>query len=174
VALETERLTRDARRAFVRYDDLLADWSREVTRVGEQLRLPLLRDLDRSAFPAIDGFVDPSLHRNRATWDGADVPVRLRDLAEDAWNRLQPLADAGGDTAAVRAALDEARGAFQALYAEAEQIAQSSITAAKPRGGGGRAAPPRPPSLRGRVARRVPVRYRRMLRRAARSLRRPS
>jgi hypothetical protein len=75
----------------------------------------------------------------------------------------------------VRAALDEVREAFQNLYSEAEGIVQSSITAAKPR----RAATPdpatpRPPaSLRVRVARRVPVRYRRVLRRAVRSMRRP-
>ena len=176
VALETERLTRGARRGFVRYDDLLADWSREVVRIGDQLGMPLLRDLDRAAFPQVDGFVDPSLHRNRATWEGANVPVALRDLTEQAWQRLQPLAAAGGDTAEVRAALDATRASFQALYAEAEQIAQSSITAAKPRRGGGaeRAAPARPASLRGRVARRVPVRYKRVLRRAVRSLRRPT
>jgi hypothetical protein len=177
VALETERLTRDARRAFVRYEDLLADWAREVARVGTQLELPLLRDVDRSAFPQIDGFVDPSLHRSRATWADANVPAALRDLAEESWRRLQPLAGAdGGDTPAVRAALDETRASFQVLYAEAEQIAQSSITAAKPRGGAGpgRAAAARPTSLRVRVAHRLPVRYRRMLRRAVHSLRRTS
>jgi hypothetical protein len=177
VALETELLTRDARRAFVRYEDLLADWAGEVVRLGGQLELPRLRALDRAAFPQVDGFVDPSLHRNRATWEDANVPERLRELAEDAWQRLQPLAGPDGDTAAVRAALDEARASFQALYAEAEQIAQSSITAAKPRRGGGgpgRAAPGPPASLRRRVTRRVPVRYKRMLRRAVRSLRRPT
>jgi len=176
VALETERLTRGARRAFLRYDDLLADWSREVARVGAQLDLPLLRDLDRSAFPEVDGFVDPSLHRNRATWEDANVPAPLRELAEEAWQRLQPLAAAGGDTPEVRAALDEARASFQTLYAEAEQIAQSSITAAKPRrgDGSGRPAPAPPASLRRRVARRVPIRYKRILRRAVRSLRRPT
>ena len=34
VMLETEYATRDSRRVFVRYDDLLADWSGEMARVG--------------------------------------------------------------------------------------------------------------------------------------------
>jgi hypothetical protein len=174
VALETERLTRDARRAFVRYEDLLSDWRRELTRAGGELDLPLLRDLDRSAHPDVDGFVDPSLHRNRVTWDDANVPVRLRDLAEDTWQRLQPLATTGGDGPAVRAALDDARDSFQALYAEAEEIAQSSITAAKPRAAAARPRTSGQASLRVRVARRVPARYRRVLRRAVHSLRRRS
>jgi hypothetical protein len=173
VALETERLTRDARRAFVRYEDLLGDWAREVARVGERLQLPLLRDVDRSAHPQVDGFVDPTLHRSRVTWEDVKVPAQLRDLAEDAWQRLQSLAGADGDTPDARAALDETRAAFQRFYAEVEEIAQSSITAAKPRAGADRAARG-PAALHVRVARRMPVRYRRLLRRAVRSLRRPS
>ena len=41
VALETELVTRGHRRAVVRYDDLLADWRREIARIGELLALPL-------------------------------------------------------------------------------------------------------------------------------------
>jgi hypothetical protein len=176
VALETERLTRGARRAFVRYDDLLADWQREVARVGARLELPFLRELGPEGIARVDGFVDPTLHRNRVTWDDVQVPAGLRDIAEDAWQRLQPLVDPEGDTPEARAALDETRAAFQRFYTEAEEIAQSSITAAKPRRGGEarRAAPAPPAPLRVRVARRFPVRYRRKLRRALRSLRRPS
>lgn len=175
VALETERLTRDSRRAFVRYEDLLADWARELARVGERLELPLLRDVQRAAFAQVDGFVDPTLHRNRVTWDDVKVPAQLRELGEEAWQRLQALAGPGGDHPAARAALDDSRAAFQGYYAEVEEVAQSSITAAKPRrGGGARAAATEPAPLRVRVARRMPVRYRRLLRRAVGSLRRPS
>jgi hypothetical protein len=175
VALETEHLTRDARRAFVRYDDLLADWALQVARVGARLELAQLRDVARSAFPQVDGFVDPSLHRHRTTWEDVKVPAQLRDLAEDAWQRLQPLVDPDGDTPEARAALDEVRAAFQVFYTETEEIAQSSITAAKPRTAGTSVPEPQTPpaSLRVRVARRVPVRHRRLLRRAVRLLRRP-
>jgi hypothetical protein len=85
------------------------------------------------------------------------------------WQQVMGLARAEGDAEAAREALDTARAAYARLYAEAEAIAQSSITAVKPRRR--RRAPQAPPSLRVRLARRVPVRYRKRLRRAVRSLR---
>jgi hypothetical protein len=164
VLLETEHATRGAQRAFVRYEDLLADWVGEVARVGRALEVPALASVER--VPEVDRFVDPTLHRNRVRWDELDVPAHLRDLAEDAWGRAQALT--AEDTPAVRASLDEVRAAYRELYAEAEAIAQSSVTAAKPRR---RRAQEPTPSLRIRLARRVPVRYRRRLRSAVRSLR---
>jgi hypothetical protein len=165
VMLQTEHATRGTRRAFTRYEDLLADWVPEVRRVGALLDAPVLAGVDRDAHPEIDRFVDPALHRNRVRWDALDVPAQLRDLAEDAWRLMQPLADADADAAATRTALDEARDAYRALYAGAEAIAQSSVTAATPRAGPGAPAP----SLYVRLARRVPPRYRRRLRRAVRA-----
>ena len=170
IALETERVTRGDRRAFVRHSDLLADWRKEVTRVGELLDLPLITDgIAPEHAAAVDAFVDPGLHRNRVRWDELDVPPRLEELAERAWQELQPLADPGGDTEAVQATLDATRDAYRALYAEAESIAQSSVTAAKRSGGARKPAPkppPAPPTLKVRIARRIPVEYRRRIRRA--------
>jgi hypothetical protein len=185
VILETERVTREAPRAFVRYEDLLADWEGECRRIGAALDLPVLAGLERSAFPAVDTFVDPTLHRARVRWDALDVPERLESMAEDVWGRLQPLAAADGDAPERRTELDAAHRAYGALYAEAEAIAQSSVTAAKPRRGAGRQGAGRegagatvrrtgragPVSLRVRIARRVPKPYRRRLRAALRSLR---
>jgi hypothetical protein len=156
VMLETEHLTRGAPRAFVRYEDLLADWAREIAALGARLDSAALRDVDRERFPQVDRFVDPTLHRSRVRWDELDVPPRVRDMAEEVWELVQRRDDLDP------AALDAARSAYVALYAEAEAIAQSSVTAAKPRRK--RAKEP-PPSLRVRLARRVPVRYRRRLRR---------
>jgi hypothetical protein len=169
VSLETERATRGALRAFVRYDDLLAAWRPEVTRTGEALELDLLRAPDPERAARVEAFVDPSLHRNRTTWDAFDVPDRVRELADEVWLALQPLADPAPDVGRAERALDDARTRYQQLYAEAEAIAQSSVTAAKRRRGPARkppAAPPPPASLRVRVARRVPVRYRRAIKRA--------
>jgi hypothetical protein len=117
----------------------------------------------------VDGFVDPTLHRNRVTWDDLDepVPAALRAVAETAWERLQPLA-ADGDTAAIRATLDETRAAYGALYGEAEAIAQSSIRAARPRRKQAQ-VPVEPPALYVRLARRVPARYRKGVRRLLRT-----
>lgn len=168
VALETERVTRGKRRAFVRYEDLLAGWRSEVDRVGELLDLPLITGgIPAQRAAAVDAFVDPGLHRNRVGWEELDVPARVEELAEQAWAQLQRLAVAGGDTPGAQAPLDASRDAFGVLYAEAEAIAQSSMTAVK-RGGGKRppAAASAPPTLRVRVARRIPPGYRRRLRRA--------
>jgi hypothetical protein len=173
VMLETERATRDAPRAFVRYEDLLDDWKREVTRVGGLLDIPLLAAPQPDRAQAADSFVDPTLHRNRVRWDELDVPASVERLAESVWVALQPLAEPG-DAAAAQSALDPARSDYLTLYAEAEAIAQSSVNAAKRRGGGsgGKAGGPGAPSLRVRIARRVPARHRRRLRRMLGALRR--
>jgi hypothetical protein len=149
LTLETERATRGSKRAFVRYEDLLEDWPREVRRVGGLIESPKLAAVEHN--PEVDAFVDPSLHRNRIVWEELHVPASIRDLAEDVWQRLQPLAR--GDRA--DAQLDEARAAYDALYAEAEAIAQSSITAAKPRKRPAKPQPSAPPSLKARLARRA-------------------
>src|ERR671934_418837 len=57
VMLETERKTREIPRAFVRYEDLLADWERALRRAGAGLGDPLMAGIDRSRFPAVDEFV---------------------------------------------------------------------------------------------------------------------
>ncbi len=171
ITLETERATRGKRRAFVRYTDLLEDWPREVNRLSDRLDLPTLAGVDRESSPAVEGFVDPTLHRNRLDWDRFDVPARVRDMAESVWLELQPLADPDGDTPELHARLDAARAAYAELYKEAEDIAQSSVTAAKPRKKPAKAkatGPKAPPSLRVRVARRVPAPLRRRVRRALR------
>jgi hypothetical protein len=153
VMLQTEHSTRGAKRAFVGYDDLLDDWVREIRRIGTQLDVPRLAAVDR--VPEVDAFVDPTLHRNRTTWGELDVPAPVRDLAEQAWAHVQ---------AQDQAALDADRAAYVELYREAEAIAQCSIMAARPIKRP-KAAPPAPPTLRVRVARRIPAPYRKRLRR---------
>jgi hypothetical protein len=173
VMLETEHSTRAAPRAFVRYEDLLADWPSEIRRVGELTGDPLLAGLERSRFPAVDEFVDPTLHRNRIGWEQHEVPESVRELADGVWELVQGLARPGGDASATYEGLDVARTAFAALYGEAEAIAQSSVTAAG-RGrakGKGRKAPAADPTLRVRLMRRIPARYRRRVRTTLRSLR---
>jgi hypothetical protein len=159
VMLETERKTRELPRAFVRYEDLLADWDRELRRAGTALGDPMLMGMQRTTFPAVDEFVDPSLHRQRRGWEDLEVPDRVRDLAERVWSEFQPLADQGGDTGELRATLDRSHREYNELYREAEAIAQSSVTAVKPR----KKAPPA--TLRVRVARRIPPGARRQIRR---------
>jgi hypothetical protein len=155
VMLQTEHATRGDRRAFVSYYDLMREWVPPIRRLGAQLDVPRLAAVDH--VPEVDAFVDPTLHRNRTTWEDLDVPARVRDLAEQAWEHVQ---------AEDQAALDADRSAYAELYGEAEAIAQCSIMAARPiRRVKAPAAPPAAPTLRVRIARRIPAPYRRRLRR---------
>jgi hypothetical protein len=155
VMLETERATRGAARAYIRYEDLLADWRAQMTRVGEELDLPLLKDIAPEAAAAVDAFVDPGLHRARTGWDELDVPESVRELCERVWG----LFVAGPETAPPD--LDDALDRYRRLYREAEAIAQPSVTAVRPR----KKAPP--PTLRVKIARRIPKPVRSRLRRLA-------
>lgn len=174
VMLETERATRGSRRAFVRYEDLLGDWHGQLARIGDVLDLPLIKAIEPDRAAAIEEFVDPSLQRSRGGWEGHDVPASVRELADRVWAQLELLADPAADTGAVAAELDAARAAYAELYGEAEAIAQSSVTAVKPRRRKPAKAPEPPPgalaALKVRVARRLPPSYRKRLRGAIRAL----
>jgi hypothetical protein len=111
------------------------------------------------------------LRRSRVGWEELDVPRAIRDMAEEVWEQLQTLAEPGADAVAAQRRLDASRSSYDDVYAEAESIAHSSVTASKPR----RAKPPPPPppsNLRARLPRRIPKRYRTGLRSLAASLRR--
>jgi hypothetical protein len=164
MTLETERSTRGTRRAFVRYEDLLAGWETEIRRVGQLTGDPALARATRAEFPSVDEFVDPTLHRNRVDWDSHDVPASVRALADEVWETVQGLARLDGDSQAAHERLDGARAAYTTLYAEAEAIAQSSVTAAKRGRGKGARKPAAPPTLRVRLLRLIPAKHRRRLR----------
>ena len=115
VTLHAEHATRGARRAFVRYDDLLEDWAREVSRCGEMLDVPLLAGIDRARHPDVDGFVDPALRRSAVGWDGVRLPPALQTMSEEVWTQMSGLAEPAGDSEAARARLDASRRALQDL-----------------------------------------------------------
>jgi hypothetical protein len=115
VALHAEHATRGARRAFVRYHDLLDDWAREVSRCGELLEVPSLAAVDHADHPDVDAFVDPTLHRPAIGWDGVRLPAALQATCEDVWNQMSGLAEAGGDNEDARSRLDTARVALTDL-----------------------------------------------------------
>ena len=170
--LQTERATRGTPRAFVRYEDLLADWEAEIRRTGRLIGASDLAAVDRGAHPEIERFVDPTLHRNRVGWESLDVPLRVRELADHVWEQIQDLARPDGDVAGEWPALEAARQSYGELYAEAEAIAHSSVSAARRRGiaQASQATRPPPASLRVRIARRIPKRYRRRLRKALKAV----
>lgn len=136
VTLHTELATRGARRAFVRYDALLEDWSREISQVGRLLDVPWLAEVERARHPAVEAFVEPGLRRASVGWDEVSVPPVLREQVDLVWDLVSAIAEPkNGDSDAVQASLDEARAAYVRLYGEAEAIAQSSVTAVKPKRG---------------------------------------
>ena len=140
IMLETEHATRGKRRVFVRYDDLLTDWRGQVARTAAALDLPQLASLTPEVEAEIDALVDPTLHRQRKSFDDIGVPQLVQQVAEPVWEQLVDLAGPDEGGAEVAAALDASRAGYHAFYAEIESIAQSSLHAL--RGSGGRAAKP--------------------------------
>ena len=57
-------------RAFIRYDDLLADWRTALKQVSDQLDLALPLDEDHG----LDAFLDPGMRRSQLTWDDIVLP----------------------------------------------------------------------------------------------------
>ena len=137
--LFTERATRESQRVFVRYEDLLDDWTSSVARVGDQLELRVIQDAPAATIVGVHDFVDRNLSRSRAKWEDFDLPESLREQVDQVWELLSQLADAKFDEVLLEQ-FDAARAAYIALYEDAEAIAQSSIAASarsSSRGGGG-------------------------------------
>jgi len=133
--LHTERGTResvaDGGRVFVRYADLLDDWTKTTMQVGEQLQLHHVLHANSEQIRDGHRFVDPSLRRMTQSLGDLGLPSRLHELTAETWNELNKLAEPGGDTADVHATLDQLREAYTDLYAESEAISRSSVVAAE-------------------------------------------
>ena len=153
--LYTERATRAEPRAFIRYDDMLDDWTKVVVSVGEKLDLDPITRANAHMIRAADAFVDRSLARRPVSWEGMDVPEDLRAQIEGAWELLDGLADKDGADERLMAELDAARVRYIHYYAQAEAVTESTVKAAV------RAAEARRAGGLRALARRVPNRYRR-------------
>ena len=129
--LHTERATRGQARRFVRYSDLLADWTQPVFALGEAFDLQAVKTAMANDIARVHTFIDPSLRRVTLTWDDVQVPAALRDLAEETWQTLDALADEGGDTADAHERSDQLRVAYDEMYADAEAFAHSTTLAAR-------------------------------------------
>jgi len=129
--LFTERATRDYRRAFIRFGDLLEDWTQPIARISAQFDVPTLVNARARDQAAADSLVDRSLHRSTATWEDLDVPEGLVHLAEQVWKDLLPLTGTeAGDRHAALARLDKHREEYVSFYRHAEHVAQSTTLAA--------------------------------------------
>jgi hypothetical protein len=161
--LHTERATRGRPRAFVLFDDLIADWSGTVGGIDAAVGLPPIHEAGSQDLARADQLVDPNLRRSQGTWDALAVPGPLQELTERVWKTLLSLVIGSGDPAR-DGDLDALRDEYRDFYGAAEAICESSILAARREGlgrgaeraalNGGRA------SLALRIARLVPARYR--------------
>lgn len=132
--LHTERATRGQARAFVRYADLLADWTQPVFALGEAFDLQGVKTAMANDIAQVHKFIDPSLRRVTLTWEDVEVPAPLRDLAEETWRTLDALATEDGDTAEAHAASDRLRVTYDQMYADAEAFAHSTALASRREG----------------------------------------
>ncbi|MEP9362469.1 sulfotransferase [Nocardioides sp. CN2-186] len=129
--LGTERATRGADRAFVRYHDLLDDWVATTDHLAANLGLVL--DLDRArSTREIDRFVDPGLRRVRLTWSDLDLPAAVAEQARETWTLLDRLAESGSpaDPGTVER-LDLVHAAHAHGYRQAEATVRSSLRAVR-------------------------------------------
>lgn len=129
--LSAELMSRPHPRAFVAYDDLLADWRPQLARVAERLDLRLDPAPDQRPHP-VDGFIDPSLHRVQADWAGVDVPDALRDLADRVWAAATRLPATDDD--ATRGELDGLRAEYHRMREDAVILSRPAITRAEAAG----------------------------------------
>ncbi len=137
--LYLERATRGAIRTFVKYDDLLEDWTLTVAAVCEKLDLPVIERVQTPEMRVINQFVDPSLRRSTGDWKSLGVHGAVADMAETTWSALERLKEASdAEIPAVHAELDELREEYRAFYDLAEATAQSSILAERRRRRSGR------------------------------------
>jgi hypothetical protein len=125
--LVVERQTRADRRVVLGYHDLLADWRACLGRVRDSLDLVLDDDLDPGHRHAVDDFIDPGLRRHEPSWEGWDVPRDLVEIAQEVFDQMTSLADAGGHDAAAEAALDAVGERYAGVMRDAEAIAHDAI-----------------------------------------------
>jgi hypothetical protein len=138
LTLFTERATRDGPRVFVRYEDLLNDWTKTLGRVGETLDLSVVRDAPAASIVSIHEFVDRGLSRSKANWEDFAIPTALREQVDVVWNLISQLADDDvDDMAPLIQEFEATRAAYVSLYEDSEAIAQSSIAARGGKNSGG-------------------------------------
>lgn len=127
--LHTERATRGARRAFVRYHDLIDDWTVPIYALGERFELACVRAASARDLRRVHDFIDPDLRRVTGRIEDLAVPKQLRAVVEETWHHLDQLAAGKDDSPELHAVFDEIRHEYVALYEEAEALTESTALA---------------------------------------------
>ena len=130
--LYTERATRSGMRSFVKYEDLLNDWTVEIAKVGTTLDLPMLDQVPASHIREASLLVDPSLRRSVTDWETLGVHKPVADLAEETWEVLDRLATKEDvSDPSILQELDDLRERYADFYDLVEATAYSSVLAAR-------------------------------------------
>ena len=125
----TERQTRGRRRAFVRYDDLLADWRTAMSTASPDLGIELDTDLTSRDPHPVDTFIDPQLSRHQVGWSDIDMLPDLKEVATQVWQACERLADSHGMDSEAQGDLDAARARYAEMYLAAQHLSHDSIAA---------------------------------------------
>jgi len=124
-----EQQTREQRRTYVRYTDLLGDWRFAMAKVRDDLAVTFDDDLDPGHHHEVDDFIDADLRRHEVDWTPWEIPDELVEIAEATFAGLSRLSDLGGHDADTEAELDAVRERYAALYRRSQAIAQDAATA---------------------------------------------
>ena len=109
--LDAERFTRGCARVILNYDELLADWRAQWSRVAAAFDLPSAADPPAST--AIDDFVSPQLRHHDPAEVAAQVPD-FQDWLASAFTALHRLSQDVGTDQQLRG-LDDVRQSFDAV-----------------------------------------------------------
>lgn len=140
--LYTERATRDYQRVFVRFEDLLEDWTQQVAHVSKEFDIPSLVNARARDQASANELVDHSVRRPPASWEDLDVSEGLAEFAEKVWQDLLSLSTSEADPKETLARLDHHREEYASFYRHAENVAQSTtLAAARAQAGKPRAQP---------------------------------
>lgn len=123
--LVVERQTRADNRVVLRYDDLIEDWRACLARVRDTFDLTFNHDLGDGHHP-VDDFIDPGLRRHEASWEGWDLPPELVRIAQEVFDAMGRLADAGGHDADAEATLDAMGERYEDLVRVSQAIAHDT------------------------------------------------
>jgi len=125
----TERQTRGRRRAFVRYDDLLADWRTAMSAASLDMGIELDADLTSSDPHPVDTFIDPDLSRHQVTWSDVEMLPDLQEVASQVWQACERLADQHGADAEAEDQMDLIAARYAEMYLAAQQLSHDSTAA---------------------------------------------
>jgi hypothetical protein len=130
--LVVERQTRGKPRVVLRYYDLVADWRSCMRTVRRAFDLTFNDDLDAGHRHRVDEFIDPTLRRHQASWEGLDMPPELVNIAEAVWDCMCRIADGAGRDEDAEDEMDRLSARYEQVVRTAQAIARdTSLSLAK-------------------------------------------